>query len=61
MVAKKQKECCPHAMYKIFLGIILLIAGLMFWYARDLKDALMYTFFVTGILFLLKGIYLSSK
>jgi uncharacterized membrane protein HdeD (DUF308 family) len=60
MIVKKQKEC-SHAVYKMFLGILLIIASIIFWFSTDLKDALMYTFFVTGILFLLKGIYLSSK
>ncbi len=60
MVAKKGKEC-SHGLYKIFLGILLIIAAIIFWYTPDFKDAWMYTFFVVGILFILKGIYISSK
>jgi len=59
-MVKKQKECY-HGKYKIFLGVLLIIAALIFWSAKDLKDALMYIFFVAGVLFILKGIYLSSK
>ena len=60
-MVKKQKACCPRGLHKIFLGIVMIIAGLIFWYTPVFKDAWMYTFFVVGILFLLKGIYLSSK
>ncbi|NIM47149.1 MAG: hypothetical protein GTN40_03255 [Candidatus Aenigmarchaeota archaeon] len=59
-MVKKQKEC-DHGKYKIFLGILLIIAAIIFWYTPDFKDAWMYTFCVVGILFILKGFYLSSK
>lgn len=60
MALKKQKECSP-GLYKMFLGILLIIVAIVFWFTPDFKDAWMYTFFVAGILFLLKGIYLGSK
>ena len=47
-------------MHKIFLGIVLVIVGIIFSMTRDFKDAWMYTFFVVGILFILKGIYINS-
>jgi len=56
MAVKKQKECC-HGMHKIFMGLILIIAAIIFWLVPDFKDAWMYTFFAIGILFVLKGIY----
>jgi len=59
MPVKKEKECC-HGMYKIFLGILLIIAAIIFSFSYDLKDALMYTFFVAGVLFILKGMYINS-
>ena len=59
MPIKKEKECC-HGMHKIFLGIILIIASIIFWFSIDIKDAFMYTFFVVGVLFILKGIYINS-
>ena len=57
---KKQKEYSP-ACHKIFLGILLVIVSIIFWFTRDIKDAFTYSFFVAGVLFLLKGAYLSSK
>jgi hypothetical protein len=59
MPVKKEKECC-HGMHKIFMGVLLIIAALVFWFSADLKDALMYSFFVAGILFVLKGLYINT-
>jgi len=59
-MVKKQKTYSP-ACHKIFLGILLIIVSLIFYFTPEFKDAWMYSFFVVGILFLLKGIYLSSK
>ncbi|OGI11697.1 hypothetical protein A3K64_00150 [Candidatus Micrarchaeota archaeon RBG_16_36_9] len=58
MPVKKEKECC-HGMYKIFLGILLIIVAIVFSFTTNIKDAFMYSFLVVGILFILKGIYIS--
>ena len=59
MAIKKEKWECG-GMYKIFLGLVLIIAGIVFSMAPNEQSAWMYTFFVVGILFILKGIYISS-
>jgi len=56
-----KKEKWEHGgMHKIFLGVVLVIVGIIFSMTPDFQDAWMYTFFVVGILFILKGIYISS-
>ena len=64
MPVKKQKECnccCHHACKKIFMGIVLIIVAMVFLFTPDLKNAWMNAFFVVGVLFILKGICLSTK
>lgn len=47
-------------MHKIFMGVLLIIAAIIFAFSFNIKDAFMYTFFVIGVLFILKGLYISS-
>lgn len=60
MPVRKQKECYG-GMYKMFFGLLLIIAAIIFGVTPNFKDAWMYTFLVAGILFILKGIYIGSK
>lgn len=57
MIKKKKEEYTWFAARKITLGIALLIAGFIFWITYDIKEALMWTFIVLGLLSILKGLY----